>query len=256
MTLKTLRRAAVGTAITLAISATLAACTTAGTSSPSSDRAMAANCPSAGIATAIGTDTTVSGQSAEKKAMDLAVIANQVRRTAVCGGHLTVFAFASSTGSTATVFDGDLYVDAPTENAKIRKAGKLAEQTIATIAENYDSALASVSGSGTDVLGMLTLLQQANAQFPDLVAENVLLTDGWTNIGVDPTTVVDADAARTLADQQTVPDLTGASLRIIGIGKQAQDELPSTVIANLTAFWEQICANTNATSCQVSTVGR
>lgn len=257
MTLKTIRRAAVGAAATLAASVALVACTTAtDRGSPSSGHETIASCPSNGIATTIGTDATGSGLSAEKKAADLAIIANHVRRTALCGGHLGVFAFASSTGSTVTVFDDDLQVKAPTDNARNRKAEKLAEHTIATITENYDSALANVSGSGTDILGMLTLLQQANAQFPDFTAENVLLTDGWTNIGVDPTTVVDTAAARALADQQTVPDLSGASLKIIGIGKQAEGELPSAVIANVTAFWEQICANTNAASCQVSTEGR
>lgn len=257
MTLSTVRRTALSAAVVLTVATALAACSGSGaTHAPDLTADSLKTCPAVGIATSIGADFTSSTFSEATKSSHMAVIANHVNRTALCSGRVYVFAFASSIGATVTIFDGELHVDAPTDNARIRKAEKLAAQTIATITSNYDSALSSVSGAGTDALGMLTLLQQANEQFPDLEADNVLLTDGQTNIGIDPTSVPDAEAARALADEQAVPDLSGASLKIIGIGKQASGELPSTVIANLTAFWEQICQNTNATSCTVSTEGR
>ncbi len=89
------------------------------------------------------------------------------------------------------------------------RPGELADQTTATISEHDDAALMNMTGNGSDPLGMLTLLQQANALYPEHALVNVLLTDGVNTIGVDPTAVPDADAARALADQQPVPELSG-----------------------------------------------
>jgi hypothetical protein len=183
-------------------------------------------------------------------------VSGEVRRIAICGGHVRVFAFASSTGATAMLYDGDLQVDAPTENAKLRKAGKLADETTASISEQYDAALTGVAGIGSDPLGMLSLLAQSNALYPEYTLVNQLVTDGVITIGIDPTGVPDAGAARVLADQQAVPSLAGANVSIVGVGKQGRGELPSSVVANLTAFWEQVCTNTGAAGCHVSTEGR
>lgn len=254
MTFLTVRYAAFGTALALTSSLLLASC--ASGHGAAADPQIAAACPATPIASTTAVDVTGSFQSDAVKAVALDAIATEVRRTAICGGHLRVFAFASSTGATMTLYDGDLVVAAPTENARLRKAGKLADQTLTTITEQYDRALTGITGNGSDPLGMLTLFQQTNAAYPDHVLTNLLVTDGALNIGIDPTSVPDANAARALADEQQVPDLSGVELSIIGIGKQGTGELPSSVIANLTAFWDQICRNTGASTCHVSTEGR
>lgn len=257
MTSLTVRRAAAVAALTLAATATFAACTgTSGAGNRQSDEQIAAACPSSPIATTIGIDGTGSYQSKKAKAENLRIISGFVRRTAICGGHLRVFGFASSTGGTVPLFEGDLQADAPTDNAKLRKAGKLADQTLQTITDQYDPAFANLAGSGSDILGMLTLLQQANAQYPDHTPVDLLLTDGLTNIGADPTTVTTPDAATSLADAQRAPDLTGAEVSVIGIGREASGEIPSAVIENVTVFWQRICENTHAASCQISTEGK
>ncbi|WP_033106695.1 hypothetical protein [Microbacterium profundi] len=255
MTLSTVRCTAFGAALALTSVLLLASCAGAhGTAE--ADQQLAASCPAKSIASTTAIDVSGSFQSDSVHTGTLDAIAIEVRRTAICGGHLRAFAFASSTGATMMLYDGDLIVDAPTENAQLRKAGKLADQTLATITEHYDRALTDVTGYGSDPLGMLALFQQTNTAYPGHALTNVLVTDGALNIGIDPTSVPNADAARALADQQQVPDLSGAELSIIGIGKQGTGELPSSVIANLTAFWEQICRNTGASTCHVSTEGR
>lgn len=251
----TVRRRTLGAALLLSAATAVTACAgIPGAGSP--DPQSTASCPAAGIATSIGIDATASFRSDLSKAAHLKVIDSHVRRTATCGGHVTVFAFASSTGATILLFDEELQVDAPTENARTRKTRKLAEQASAVIAEQYDSATSGVTGNGTDVLGMLTLFQQANAQRPDALANNVLVTDGVHNVDINPAAVLSIEAAQALADQQRVPDLSGAEVTIVGIGRQAQGELSSTVIENVTAFWERICQNTQAATCRVSTDGR
>lgn len=255
MTPSTVRVRALGAALILSSSLALASC--AGGHSPGGgDQQIAASCPSMPIASTTGTDVTGSFISEAIKDSNLESIAAEVRRTAICGGHLRVFAFASSTGATATLFDGDLDVAAPTENARLRKAGKLADQTMAAIAEQYDLALTTVTGHGSDPLGMLTLFAQTNALYPDHALTNQLITDGVITVGIDPTNVPNPEAARSLADQQPVPSLAGVAVSIVGIGKQGTGELSTSTIANLTAFWEQVCQNTGASQCSVSTEGQ
>lgn len=255
MTPPTVRGSALGAALVLASTLLLASCTS-GHGTAGADQQIAASCPSRSIASTTGIDVTGSFHSDAVKATTLEAIRAEVRRTAICGGHLRVFAFASSTGATAMLYDGDLLVEAPTENARLRKAGKVADQIMATITEQYELALTGVTGTGSDPLGMLTLLAQSNALYPDHELSNLLVTDGVITVGIDPTAVPDAAAARVLADQQTVPSLAGAEVSIVGIGKQGTGELPSSVIANLTAFWEQVCQNAGAAACHVSTEGR
>lgn len=255
MTPPTVRRSALGAALALISTLLLASCTS-GHGTAGADAQIAASCPAKPIASTAATDVSGSFQSEALKTATLGAIATEVRRTAICGGHLRVFAFASSTGATAMLYDADLLVDAPTENGRLRKAGKLAAQVMATITEQYELALTGVIGSGSDPLGMLMLFEQINALYPDHELSNLLVTDGVITVGIDPTAVPDIEAARALADQQTVPSLAGAEVSIVGVGKQGTGELPSSVIANLTAFWEQVCQNTSAATCHVSTEGR
>ena len=42
----------------------------------------------------------------------------------------------------------------------------------------------------------------------------------------------------------------------MGIGNHGTGELPSSTIVNPTAFWEQVCGNTGAAACHVSTESR
>lgn len=255
MTPPTVRFSALGAALALTSTLLLASCTS-GHGTAGADAQVAASCPAKPIASTAATDVSGSFQSEAVKTATLSAIAAEARRTAICGGHLRVFAFASSTGATAMLYDGDLLVDAPTENARLRKAGKLADQVMTTIAEQYEFALTGVTGNGSDPLGMLTLFEQTNALYPDHALSNLLVTDGVITVGIEPTAVPDAAAARALADLQTVPSLAGAEVSFVGIGKQGTGELPSSVIANLTAFWEQVCQNTGAAACHISTEGR
>lgn len=256
MTSPTVRRGALSAALILASTLVLASCASSGHGSTAGDAQIAASCPDKPIASTTAIDVSGSFQSDTVKTTAMDAVNAEVRRVAICGGHLRVFAFASSTGATAMLYDGDLQVDAPTENAQLRKAGKLADETTASISEQYDAALTGVTGNGSDPLGMLNLLAQSNALYPEHTLVNQLVTDGVITIGIDPTGVPDTEAARVLADQQAVPSLAGADVSIVGIGKQGTGELPSAVIVSLTAFWEQVCTNTGAAACHVSTEGR
>lgn len=250
MTPSTLRRfAAATTAVLLSLSA-LSACSAPG-GQLDTDRNMAASCPTTALASSIYVDATGSAFSEQNKALHLDAIDRVVVRTATCGGLLSVQAFGSSSGQTVPIYSGSLSVEAPTEKAERRKAEKLADEVSSEIRGHYDEAIGRVHASSTDVVGLLRLIKEAQTQRPDAAHEDLILTDGFTNVSVDPSSVSSTEDAQALAYSLNVPDLSGVTLRIIGVGRSST-EVPSAVIERVTAFWERLCERTGA-SCTVAT---
>lgn len=229
--------------LTLAFSAT--ACSGSGASGT------VTTCPTAEISASVYVDATGSALSEQNKALNLEAIDRVAHRVATCSGTLSVEAFGSSSGQTVPIYSGSLSVEAPTENAERRKAEKLAGEVSSEIRGHYDEAISRVNASSTDVVGLLRLIKEAQTQRPDAVHEVLILTDGFTNVSVDPSSVSSTEDAQGLADSLNVPDLSGVTLRIIGVGRSST-EVPSAVIERVTAFWERLCERTGA-SCTVAT---
>lgn len=254
MTHHTLRRRTLAAALVLTTLAGLAACSSTLPGRLGQDQQIAAQCPGSGkLASYVLVDGTGSTRSAQIEKINLQAITRVVRETAICSGRLTVAGFGSSSGDTVPIYDGVLDATKPTENATLRAADKLTEQVRQQITAAYDPALNSLVQSRTDVNGLLPLIAQQKAQLARYTLHVVLLTDGLTNIGVDPTAAASTDAAKELADQVPVPNLSGVTVTIAGIGREAVGEIPSTVVANVTAYWQRICERSKATSCTVVT---
>jgi len=160
--------------------------------------------------------------------------------------------FGSSSGQTVNLVQQSFAIEAPTENALTRKQEKLASEVTATAMSKLDQAAALTPTSSTDILGILRLFQEAKAQQPDATLEGLVLTDGFTNVGVDPAAAGSIAAASALADQVAVPDLSGVDLTVAGIGR-TNIAVPSSVIEQVTAFWKRVCERSNADSCTVVT---
>ena len=254
MTHNTLRRRTLTAALALTTLAGVAACSSTQPGQLGQDQQIAAHCPASGkLASYVLVDGTGSARSAKIEKINLQAITRVVRETAICSGRLTVSGFGSSSGDAVSIYDGELDATKPTENATLRAADKLTEQVMQQITAAYDPALNSLIQSGTDVNGLLPLIAQQKAQLARYTLHVVLLTDGLTNIDVDPTAAASTETAKTLADLVPVPDLSGVTVTIAGIGREAVGEIPSTVVANVTAYWERICERSKATSCTVVT---
>lgn len=219
--------------------------------SASSGTSSTQECPASTLAAEAYVDATGSALSEQNKTLHLDAIDHVIDRVATCSGTLSVEAFGSSSGQTVPIYSGSLSVEAPTENAERRKAEKLADEVSGEIRGHYDEAIGRVHASSTDVVGLLRLIKEAQTQRPDAVHEVLILTDGFTNVSVDPSSVSSTEDAQGLADSLNVPDLSGVTLRIIGVGRSST-EVPSAVIERVTAFWERLCERTGA-SCTVAT---
>ncbi|HTL42080.1 MAG TPA: hypothetical protein VL294_11465 [Pseudolysinimonas sp.] len=179
----------------------------------------------------------------------LEIVEQLLRRTAICGGRLTVTVFSASSGSTVLVYDGEVEVAGATDIARLRRVPEKVEEVMAIITENYGPAMEAAPEGGTDITGLYRLLGEHAAQLPEYRLEATIVTDGLNNLGVNTERALSHDDAVALADQITVPALPEASITVAGLGRVAEGTLPSNVIEGLVAFYTRLCENTGASQC-------
>lgn len=181
-------------------------------------------------------------------------IRSEAERVAVCGGTLKVAAFSSSTAAIVTLFDGRLEAEGATQNARLRRVDRTVDPVEDTIAEVWVSAEAELPGDGSDVLGQLILASEYFAQRPDATHRALILTDGVQTTG---TVVVNSPdftpaVAAYIASSVAVPDLSGVSVTVAGLGQVVGEAPPSEFVAAFNTFFTDTCARTNA-ACQIVT---
>lgn len=219
---------------------------------------VAASCPAdaSRIAAFLASDESGSRRGLTAQPAQQAVIRGVAERTAICGGHLRVVLFAGSTIS-VPVYDGELRLDGATENARFRKVPKLVADVMVQINDALPTAEAQLPDSATDVVGQMQPGAEYVAQLSTggkFHLEEIILTDGIQTAGADlEDPALTESQATDLAGTLAVPDLTGAQVRLIGIGRQADGSLlPTPYVAALKAFHNAICQRTQA-SCVVVT---
>ena len=232
--------------------ALLAAC---GRSNDVGDYAhLAESCPDSEIAEYVAVDFSDTARSEPLSVSRREAIRSEAERVAVCGGTLKVVAFSSSTAAIVTLFDGSLEAEGATENARLRRVDRTVDPVDEAVADGWESAEAELPGDGSDVLGQFTLASEYFAQQSDASHRALILTDGVQTTGTvvvnspDFTSTVASD----LAASVPVPDLSGATVTVAGLGQVVGDPPPSEFVAALNTFFTDTCARTNAT-CQIVT---
>lgn len=198
-----------------------------------------------------GSGTTQSKEIAREY---LAYVKSRVERVAVCGGHIKIVTFGTNS-VVVPIYESDLHTEGATELARLRRVPKLVDEVMAEVTKNYMPAVALLPKGGTDVTGLLRLLEEAEALRPDMELEASIMTDGLNNQGIVLDRVLSPEEATTLADTVTVPKLQG-SVAIIGIGRVAGDPLSSDFIAGMKVFYTRLLERTGASSVLVTTDGR
>lgn len=219
---------------------------------------VAADCPTDGskIAAFVASDESGSSVGATASTARLQVIRDVAERTAICGGHLRVTLFAGSMIG-VTVFDDELRLDGATLNARLRKAPEVVDGVMEKIDAALPDVTAQLAGGATDIVGQYQLGAEYAAQLSakaTVILEQSILTDGIQTAGADlEDPSLSEQQAIDMAAGFAVPELTGATVRLIGIGRQADDApLPTPYIAALRAFHTAVCERTYAT-CTVVT---
>lgn len=198
-----------------------------------------------------GSGTTQSKEIAREY---LAYVKSRVEKVAVCGGHINIVTFGTNS-ITVPIYEGDLQVEGATDLARLRRVPALVNEVMAEVTKHYQAAVALLPKGGTDVTGLLRLLEEAHALRPDMELEASIMTDGLNNQGVVIDRVLSPEEATALADTVAVPQLTG-SVAIVGIGRVAGDPLSSDFIAGMKVFYTRLLERTGASSVLVLTDGR
>ncbi|MGU3500910.1 hypothetical protein [Mycobacterium sp. C31M] len=219
---------------------------------------VAASCPTDGarIAALVQVDRSGSRRGQTATPSEDLVIREAAERTAICGGHLRMTVFSGSMIGVA-VFDADLQLDGATANARLRKAPQAVDAVMERVTTALPDAVERLGDGATDIVGQYQLGKEFGVQLSatgPVVLEQTIVTDGIQTAGQDlgdPSLTI--AQAEELAASVAVPDLASATVRLIGIGRQADDAaLPTPYIAALRAFHIAVCEKTGA-SCTVVT---
>jgi hypothetical protein len=216
------------------------------------DKATFATCdPQHAPASFVAIDGT--GSSADKilLAERLKAIESIVRTTAICLGYLRVIVFSSSSVATTVLFDGSLAQPGATTNARLLRVPKAVVSVMATITKGYGPAVKGLDPRDSDILGQYTNAAQWISQLGGSYRLHLyLLTDGFEtahfNFYARPPTAADAAA---LAQQVSVPSLSGAEVVVAGLGREVGPAAPSTLVDGLRAFYQAVCHRTDAARC-------
>lgn len=235
----------------LSAALTLTACSSPNANTSSDQAILAACTPDKQVAADVEIDGSGSSAGDAITTERLAITADVVRRTAICGGHLLVRAFSTSSGATLTIYDGELSLPGATDNARLRRVDALVEKVMADISAKYSDAIAALPDGGSGITSVYRLAGEYAAQLGDSYQLHLyVLTDGLNNIGTDlQSQVLTPEQATDLAATVSVPELPGASITVAGLGRVDGDPAPSALVEGLVAFYNALCVKTSAKTC-------
>lgn len=247
-------RRALALGITTAVSVSLLAGCSTGSNAPGELgrlQGILQDCPDAPLNTFVQLDESGSARDTALTKERLLLVSSVAERTLVCGGHLKVSVFSSSSGATTALYDGEVTIQTPTENARLKRVPNALNQVMREIVTAFDPAVEALPQDGSDVLAAYRLFAEQAVQLPESRLDAYLLTDGLTNVGpVQITGALTKDEAAALAEQVDVPSLPAdSSLTVAGLGRVAGDPVPSDVIAGEVAFYTALCEETGAGEC-------
>jgi hypothetical protein len=219
---------------------------------------MAKQCNGEGRIALVASDESETSREATSQPIRQQVVRGEATRTAVCGGdfRLTVFS-GSQVGQ--TVFDGDLRADGATEIARLRKVPTIVDETMNAVNKALPAARDKLPGDGTDTTAQYQVaaeyFAQAKPTTGTALMEFTMLTDGISTVptGLTHHDLTTTEATR-LARTVTPAQLSGVTVRIIGVGRTSGDEqLPAAYVDALKAFQTEVCRASRAASCLIVT---
>jgi hypothetical protein len=211
--------------------------------------------PSSQIAADVQVDGSGSSASDAIVAERMTAIESIVRRSAICGSRLRVSVFTASSAASTVLYDAELKMPGATDNARLKKVPGAVADTMAKIKGGYGSAVASLPQGGSDITAQLRLSAEWLAQLGGSYRLRlVILTDGFQNVRVDlGARAFSKQEAVALAGQAAVPQLSGASVVVAGLGRVAEGAPPSSVVEGLVAYYSELCRISSAAECTAVT---
>ncbi len=185
----------------------------------------------------------------------LEAVGGLAEQVAACGGVLKVVAFSSGAAETAVLGEARFPTSSGTETARLIKADGVADELLAEVEAALPRAFRELDPDGTDVLAQWKLARQFAEQVPDGHLYVQLETDGLNTVEpvVMNTPSFTPAAARSAAETVALPDLSGTTVRIVGIGETSGRRPATKRVDALTTFYGLACRRSGASRCLVTT---
>lgn len=201
-------------------------------------------------------DGSVSGRGDETLTAErLGALGHLADRVAACGGVLRVVLFGRSVSEEARLGEAEFAKSSGTEAARLIAAQKLEEGLRVEVEESLPRALEEVRPDGTDLVSTFESAEDFARQRPGGALYVQIDSDDIST--VEPVKMNTAKftpgAARDAAGSLSLPDLSGAHMEFLGVGRSSGARRPSTEkVRALTVFDETACRRMHATSCDAS----
>jgi hypothetical protein len=180
-------------------------------------------------------------------------------QVAACGGYVQALGFSKSEADAVPLAEAAFPASTSgTTTARLIAAHKSAEAFVSRARQAIPKAMKAVGPAGTDVLAQLQLAAQVEQQHGGAPLHLTLATDGIATAGpiYMETSHFTVPVAERAGTEVEVPNLAGATLQFVGIGRTAaagRDQLPTARVEALLAFYRIVCKRTEAASCSVVT---
>jgi hypothetical protein len=213
---------------------------------------VAQTCHDKPVAAMVALDVSGSMASKTFSKQRVRMVMDGAEQTAVCGGHLRVLVFSTSSARTGVLYDGQLTPTGATETSRLRRSLKQTVAVVDEVEKNYVGTPGQLSPDGSDILGTYLLAGQYFTQLGDRYGTKVFMvdTDGFSTDDVlIPGRAMSPAQAKKLAISASVPPLPGVDVTVAGLGKENGTPPDTAVVEGLTAFYDAVCAKTKAASC-------
>lgn len=214
-------------------------------------------CPTDGLVQISLLDISANGRNESILAERLDAVQVDVENTADCDGEIVVIAWAGSSSSSRVLFAGSIGTQGATEIGRDRKIPELAASVMADIKAELTLAFDEIPADSSDLIGGFYLISdvvQARAarsvQPVAHVYTDAISTGGTARIN-EPW--ITQQELATIVAAQTLPDLTGVSISIYGVGRVAGVTPPPQDYVQLVQDYARgLCARTGA-ECELYT---
>ena len=218
------RRSAAALGLGVAAALSLAACgqRSTATGDLATGQQVLSTCHGRPVAAMVALDVSGSMVEPNLSADRDQMVTDAAQRVAICGGHLQVLVFSTSSAHTGILLDKQFTPSGATENARVRRSMKDARAAVDEVGKNYSGAPGKLSPDGSDILGTYLLAGEYFDQLGSSYGARVfdLSTDGFATSGVQISGQAMSPAEATaLAEKASVPQLPGVDVTVAGVGQ-------------------------------------
>lgn len=187
----------------------------------------------------------------------LAELREMSDHVAACGGEMKIVSFAGSAAATTTLAEAAFPTSGGTDTARLIQANRTLQRLLNKVETGLPRSRQERMNN-TQVLAQLVLAQQFQMQRDEGTLSVELATAGVGSYGavqMASPKFTEPVAARA-ASHVPVPNLAGARVRIVGIGRttgQGEQSLPTNRVEDLITFYTIACRRTGASRCLITT---